>query len=117
MLWGVHSTPGLPRAKLFWQKALSTVEHTFSGGRVPEHSAGAGVQGCRSTYALCQMDSKNAKEKIPLSLRGSSTVEFPRKNLSELFFLHVIKFSLVYSSWMILNLSVKTFPSYSGLLN
>lgn len=69
----------------FGRRPWAQLEHTFSGGRVPEHSAGAGVQGCRSMYTLCQMHSKNAKEKIPLSLRGSSTVEFPRNNLSELF--------------------------------
>ena len=82
-------------------------------------AAGAGVQGCGRTCALCQMREKNSKDKIPLSLRGSSTVEFPRKNLSELSFLHVIKFSLVYTSWVILNWndwrSGKTFQSYSGL--
>lgn len=95
VLWGVQGPPALRRTRLFWQSAPSKVERTVPAGRgggVHAHSARC-AKGIPRRKFLCVLEVH----------QPWSSPE--RASKSCFAFLHVVTFSLVYTSLVILNLN------------
>lgn len=103
VLWGVQGPPALRRTRLFWQSAPSKVERTVPADRVPEWTASRGG-GVHVHSARCAK--RIPRRKFLCVLEVHQPWSSPERASKSCFaFLHVVTFSLVYTSLVILNLN------------